>query len=57
LYNGVYYKAEDWGGYDHYAKADRTAHLYHWGSNWWHLDDRENSMTNMWYRGGDVSKS
>ena len=46
LYNGVYYKAEDWGGNSHYTKLDRTAHLFYLtyidsNDGFWELDDRE----------------
>ena len=43
-YNGVYERAEDdWNGYPHFAKADRSAHLYYYdlGSGFWQLDYRE----------------
>ena len=37
FYNGVYYKVEDWGGYPHWAKEDRSAHLFYLasGSGYW----------------------
>ena len=41
LYNGVYYRMEDWDGYAHLAKVDRTAHLYYYAGVDWNLDDRE----------------
>ena len=36
-YNGVYLRAEDWNGYAHFAKGDRSAHLYYYdtGSGFW----------------------
>jgi len=41
IYNGVYYKMESWDGYAHFAKDDRTAHLYYYNGEYWNLDDRE----------------
>jgi len=41
LYNGVYYRMEDWDGYAHFAKEDRTAHLFYYNNGYWYLDDRE----------------
>ena len=37
IYNGIYQKAESWNGYAHFAKEDRTAHLYYLdaSSNYW----------------------
>ena len=37
-YNGEYFRAEDWGGNPHYAKADRAAHLFYFpfgSEGWW----------------------
>ena len=28
FYNGNYIREEEWNGYAHFAKADRSAHLY-----------------------------
>ena len=41
-----YYKAEDWGGNLHWAKEDRSAHIFmcvdcDYGYNWWNVDDSE----------------
>jgi len=34
---------EDWNEFAHFAKEDRTAHLFHLdsGAGWWQLDYRE----------------
>ena len=29
-YNGLYHKAEDWGGNPHWTNDNRTAHIYLW---------------------------
>ena len=44
VYNGIYYKMEDWGGYAHFSKEGRTAHLYFYTGledNYWYLDERD----------------
>ena len=45
LYNGYYELAEAWGGYPHWAKENRTAHIYYYphdnGKAYWLFDDRE----------------
>ena len=54
-YNGAYLRAEDdWGGNAHFAKADRSAHLYYLdsGSGYWQLDYREQDGTSDYYDGG-----
>lgn len=53
-YNGVYLRAEDWNGFAHFAKADRSAHLYYLdsGSGYWQLDYREQDGTADYYDGG-----
>ena len=45
-YEGVYYLAEPWGGNPHFAKADRSQHIYYYWKNtngwgWWTFDDRD----------------
>jgi len=50
-YNGVYYRAEDWGGDPHFEHANGGAHLYHIGS-YWQLDDRDQDGGRDWFRGG-----
>jgi len=45
FYNGVYYQAEDWNGNSHFAKEDRSAHLYFYEwvhpDGFWQLDFNE----------------
>ena len=50
-YDGVYYRAEDWGGYPHFEHENGGAHLYHIGC-YWQLDDRDQDGTNDYWRGG-----
>ena len=55
---GVYDKAEDWGGNPHWAKKDRSAHIFLYiqdDDHFWLIDDREqntNDKTQNWYSGG-----
>lgn len=53
-YNGAYLRDEDWSGFAHFAKADRSAHLYYLdsGSGYWQLDYREQDGTADYYDGG-----
>ena len=50
-YNGLYIRAEDWGGFPHFAKEDRSAHLFHL-SGFWQMDYREQDGTRDYYDGG-----
>ena len=58
-FNGIYYRAEDWNGYPHFAKEDRSAHLYN-QDDWYLFDNRENNDNEDdddydfgdWYNGG-----
>ena len=40
-FNGIYYKAENWNENAHFAKVDRTAHLYNRDDLSWCFDNRE----------------
>ena len=43
-WEGIYYKAEDWGENQHWAKDDRSAHIFLYvgdGFYFWDVDDRE----------------
>jgi len=53
-YNGIYYRVEDWNGFPHFAKEDRSAHLFHLesGGGYWQLDYREQDGTRDYYDGG-----
>ena len=53
-WNGIYYRVEDWSGSPHFAKEDRSAHLFHLGggSGYWQLDYREQDGTRDYYDGG-----
>jgi len=53
-WNGRYYVVEDWSESPHFAKGDRSAHLFHLGggSGYWQLDYREQDGTRDYYDGG-----
>ena len=55
-YNGVYLRFEDWNGFAHFAKADRSAHLYYKndsGRGYWRLDNRDqDGSEEEFYNGG-----
>lgn len=55
FYEGDYWKAEDWNGFPHYAKGDRSAHLFYYefgGDGYWQIDWREQDGTEDLYDGG-----
>ena len=59
-YNGLYVRAEDWNGFPHFAKEDRSAHFYYSVcgtegdscTDYWYLDHNEQDGTRAWYNGG-----
>ena len=51
FWNGLYIRAEDWNGNPHFAKEDRSAHLFHL-NGYWQMDHREQDGTRDYYDGG-----
>ena len=67
IYNGVYHLAETWGGYPHWAKEDRSAHIYYYyyeddthQGTYWNIDRRDQKVFPKIYnfdKGGYFSSS
>lgn len=60
VYNGIFYRSDDWAGQAHYAKRDYSAHLYYSArGSAWLLDDRgqagDYESMHAWARGGELA--